>query len=304
MRLFKDNLLDYEKQMDFTATDVAEITELPRSTIENMEKGNLTVKDTVQLCTKLGIEYSSIYSNEGFKQIPVLDQYDKYPINLRRMVTRSVYHKIMNLLKKEKGIEKLTIFSPQLRGRFKTGCVAFNRTNLEDLQKFSECVLTKEEFLDLLASDMYKKIPNYNYNLMRCVFGLSHSDLGKALNITPSGSSNWGGKSCVSIPDIHIQKIVSFLPGMNKNKFVTCPMTEKELKKYTCTVEHLSGSDVFPDPPSDEVECTNIAEDVTTNESVQLTDKLTSDQALKLYSVLNSDQKREVNELIYRLFFG
>lgn len=313
MKLFKDNLRDYEKIMGLSSADIAELAELPLSEIENMEEGHF-ILDTVRIfCSKLSIDYSSIYADSGFKSISIEKQYDEYPQELKMMVTKEFSKWLKKTLIKKEVDLSIIPFYHTLWARFVNGTAAMDLGHLNDLKKSLEEVLTADEVIDSFANIMFSKIPNYNYMVAKTHYDLSYEDIANLVGLHKSTPANWGGKYCHIIPDQYIPTLAESLGGINEYKFRTVPLKEKDFMHHVCNIVSVKkkggrrkSTDIeLLDPPQDEVPASLVVppvKKVDISAPSAVTIDMTTDRMMKMYSALNDSDKAKVNQLITELF--
>ena len=321
MKLFKDNLIEYEKSMSLASIDIAELADMPLDVITGMENGRTNVKDISTFCIRLGIAYSSVFSDDGFKQVSVLDQYDAYPIAFKRIITKHLWKKVSKIL----GGDGITVFHYAVAGRFKSGYAGMTRENIQTLEESVKGMISSDDFYTILSEIAYSKLANYNLEVIKDHYQLSYPDIGKAIGVSASTVSNWGGKWCVPIPTVHLDKIVDSVDGISLERFLTVPLKDTDFKGRCCHIARHPAKKgrpklEFPDPPSDDITLEEIGPKETEVEikepesEVEVIEQapevihrpnlsIDNNRAMKLYDLLSQEDKDVVNARIAELFF-
>lgn len=310
MKLFKDNLREYETVMNLSSADIAELADLPLHVIESMEKGKSDLHAVRTLCTKLCLDFSSIYADTGLKSISTEAQYDKYPNDLKLAVTKAFFSAIRKALGEEKW-KTVVPFHCTLKGRFLAGSAVMDLGHLSKLKSALKDELPSDAIIDLLANTMYTKIPNHNLVMAKEAFGLTYQDIAQELGLHRSTVASWGGTNCFPIPDQYILILCDKLGGFHINKFRTVLLKLEDFEGRTTSIlpaSTISANEVeeldFVDPPEDEVAELAVVESSVV-EGVGASEvkiEMTTDRIRKMYAALPDSAKQRVNQLITELF--
>lgn len=323
MRSFSENLRDYKRNLNLTSTDVAELADLTLTTEQSLEEGDNNFDAIIQLCVKLGMDYSTAYSDTGLEQNDPITIYSTYPSAFRRVISKTLFTALQSRANRRTEDDPDFIWSPfhaTLRGRLLAGSATLSAEHLNTLQKESQSIISAESFLELLASLMFSKIPNYNYVVAKSTYNLEFRDIGKSLGVSTSTVAKWGGNCYGKIANKHLDRFIKLAGDVNKELFVSQILKAADFENRPCIIPRTANPDnshrqttiwhpvvsdnldAFPDLPLDEpLIMTEELDASSVTDAVQI--KVTDEKAMKLYQSLDAENKKKVNKYIAELFF-
>lgn len=248
--------------MGFSRTDVIELSELDEKKFEQLENDSGKQSDYYTFCINTGVDYRSIYSDDGFQLKDLDDQLRDYPAVHRKIVTRHLMDGIakaifpnrkQSILQKRSELKDLlwqnTDDPKKLISRLCSGNSAIDSENIQLIRKAVSSFLDESEFNDILGVSMYSTIPNYNYIVAMKHYKLSYIDIGKYLDVSSSAASNWGGKFCSSMHSDIIEKLAHVLGNYTLQEFRTTFISSDDLATRKCS---LTLGSKLPEPPKGE----------------------------------------------------
>lgn len=283
MKTFKENLIRFCKESYESEETIAELAGLRSEELDFLKTKDLTsdIKNILyRFCVGCDVDISSIYSDDGFQMVSLKDQYNEYPTQLKKIISRLFCKQLIKTYcagseSQFKVFLKLTKIGSQIISRVITGSSCFSPADFDEVFTGMSKVATEAECKQLLAKCMYSLIPNYNFGLGHEYFKVSYSQLSTVLGVTASAISNWGSIGAVPMPWIYYGKLAECLGGFSVEEFVTKILSMDDFKGRSLnlnidevlTIEknqmpwgpvinvqksYVPLSDTFIDPPTDE----------------------------------------------------
>lgn len=330
MKSFTENLEAYQKATGLSRADVVELSGLSKEELEDIEYDDLESRNIIyQFCYNLDIDYTSLYSDSGFKSgCSLFDQFDRYPDSYKRLLTNHIFKSLAktygDISSFKELLKEVLPDNQKTITRFFSGNSTVTGDQLKHIRNSISESFSKDKFDTVLNRAMFSLIPNYNYSLARSYFKVSYKDIASSLHTNVSNVGNWGGLCCAKMPDNVISDIARILGGFSKDEFQTTILTKKDFKGRECAV---SLGSKLPDPPTDDKGADRGAQTVQIDEpkiepqhSVNLISPessivsrllndnnkmiISDERILKMYNKLSPSNKAEVNKMITDLFFS
>lgn len=325
MKSFQINLIEYKRNLQLSHVDLAELCEMPEGRIEELTNGKLNYSDIYKLCGKLSIDFTSIFSDDGLAEASLFDQFDAFPQAYRAIVTKVLIRRIQTELNNRKiykpTAKELLPFDSALAKRIYHGKAAFSASQLLEFRAKVAEYLPEAIFDEVLAQVMFSRIVNYNYCVAKDHFHLSYSQIATMISRQMSTAANWGGKTCVLIPDTTVTELCKAFGGIDEKLFRTQLLKDSSFKGTSCHIPQASPkqkvkkskrvSDLAKTFP-DEIKSVSAELHKEGDQNIRVCEPnsnppslitFDNDKVMKMYKNLDVASKAKVNELITFLFF-
>ena len=330
MKSFSENLEAFQKAAKLSRTDIVELSDLNEEELDNIVNGSIKNRNALyQFCNNLDIEYTSLYSDTGFKSgRNLIDQYNAYPYDYKKLLTNHIFKALAksygNVSDFKKLLKKALPDNEKMTTRFFSGNSVVTGQQLHDIRYSISENFSRDKFDNILSKQCFSLIPNYNYSVARKHYGLTYKEIADYFHITTSSVANWGGKCCARISDSSIAALAKALGGFSEIEFSTFILSDKDFSRRSCDIS--LGARLI-DPPSEDKGAQSVSQPVEVdspkispqkdNNSIstesqlvsqpttsRLSASMTDDRILKMYHNLNSENKDKVDMVITDLFFS
>lgn len=341
---FVQNIHDFQKQLSLSDADLLETSNLSSVQFNRLLKETCSDNVIYEFCLNFEIDYRTIYSDSGFTCMPLSNQFESYPYELKNVVTKRICKKLIDKYGSESVLKaRLNKALPDkklLVGRYISGKSGFDSEHIPIIKKAVSDIINDYDFDLLLATLMYSKIRNYNYNLVKSYYNVMYADIGQALGMTMSGVSNWGGHTYACIPDDKVSALGDVFGGFTYQEFKSVLITRKMLEGRVCKiassnaaneccsseansvpksvvnseVDDLAQTDLMSYVTSEDSLQTSLKEEASQTEPIHATPMIDNilfgcttidaEKVNKMYNKLSNTDKAKVAQFISDLFFA
>lgn len=319
---FIENLEKYEHDNMFSRSDILELAGIMEDEIHRFET-DCHNEAMYRFCVNLELDFSSIYSDAGFRSCKLIDQYIVIPsgYNYKSSITKQLFKSILPKVESESAFKKKLsglIGSSTKVSRFINGNSSLTAEEIPLVANACSPDISYEDFNYMFASIMWSRIPNINLCTAKTIYKFTLAELAEQLNTNKSTPGNWSGNMNVSLPNKYIAQIGNILGDFNYQQFATMVITKKQFKSTSCK---LSIANKLPDPILDEEPIkhldSRLEEDSKVNDIANPTkpdiieDPISNSPVLtfsderiaKMYKALTERNRIKVEQTIIDLFF-
>ena len=165
MKTFSENLDKYCHEAGESEAIIAEMGGITLVDLDLIAFGKYSKDLLYKFCVNSYLDISSIYSDEGFKMVSLKDQYNEYPTQLKKTISRLFCKQLIKRYcagseSQFKVFLKLTKIGSQILSRVLTGSSCFSPADFDEVFSGMSQVASEAQCRELLAKCIYPR-PGY-----------------------------------------------------------------------------------------------------------------------------------------------
>lgn len=313
MNSFKSNLEKFELSQGLTDEDMLDLSHLDSAHLDCLKQTNGPQSVAIRFAINCSIDYTSLYSDEGFRIVDVQELYNSCPELLQKIACVQIARKMIKKFKSSIAICGILAETPgcsdKLYNLFVEGeCQEpLNNVDLDMLESIFETEFPSERFDYFLAKIVYKKIANYNYLQIKEFYNVGYKKLGSMIGVSNSQASNWGGFYCVDIASEHQRKICEIF-NLDIREFQSNPISLDRLSENKVQLSD-STEIVSEDTQQESNRRTNSKNESERISRTSKADSITGEGiddaiALKMFEALSEKDQSSIKKLVLEKFLA